>query len=57
MNPQTAVLIVNIINLIIEKGIPAYIEWKDGVSLTEPTLDDFEVLKVQKMSEKEKDNE
>lgn len=57
MNPQTAVLIVNIINLIIEKGIPAYIEWKDGMSLTEPTLEDFDALKVQKMSEKENHHE
>lgn len=52
MDAGTAILIVNMINLIIEKGLPAYIEWQDGVKIENPTLDDFEALKVKKMSEK-----
>jgi hypothetical protein len=45
-------IVLALISLIMEKGIPAYIQWQDGVKLENPTLEDFEALKVKKMSEK-----
>jgi hypothetical protein len=53
MDASTAVIAVNVIELILEKGIPAYMKWQDGMELENPTLADFEALKVKKMSEKE----
>lgn len=52
MDETTAILAINLIDLILTKGIPAYIEWQDGVKLENPTIEDFEKLKVKKMSEK-----
>jgi hypothetical protein len=46
------VLILGIISLIIEKGVPAYLEWQDGMKLENPTVEDIENLKVKKISEK-----
>lgn len=37
-------LILKIIELIISKGVPAYIEWSDGMKLKDPTLEDIEGL-------------
>jgi hypothetical protein len=53
MDAQKAVLIVNLIDLILSKGVPAYMEWQDGVKLENPTIEDFEALKVKTMDEKE----
>jgi hypothetical protein len=53
MDAQTAIIAVNLIDLILTKGIPAYMEWQDGVKLDNPTLADFEALKVKTMDEKE----
>jgi hypothetical protein len=39
-----AMLILAMIELILTKGIPAYIAWKDGVTLEDPTLDDIKAL-------------
>lgn len=52
MNEATAILAINLIDLLITKGIPVYIEWQDGSKLENPTIEDFEKLKVKKMSEK-----
>lgn len=49
MKPE---LILALISLVLEKGLPTYIKWQDGVSLTDPTLDDFENLKVKGMRDK-----
>lgn len=48
-------LLINLIGLILEKGVPAFIKWQDGVELANPTLEDLEALKVKKMSEKNKE--
>lgn len=47
-----AELIVAAISLILEKGIPTYMKWQDGMELTDPTIEDFEKLKVKGMREK-----
>jgi hypothetical protein len=39
-----AMLILAMIELILTKGIPAYIAWKDGVTLEDPTLEDVKAL-------------
>lgn len=52
MDKEKAVLIVSAIDLLLTKGIPTYIEWQDGVKLENPTIEDFEALKVKKMSDK-----
>jgi hypothetical protein len=39
-----AMLILAMIELILTKGIPAYIAWKDGVKLEDPTLEDVKAL-------------
>jgi len=44
MTPQAALIILAIIQLILEKGIPAYLEWSDGMSIKNPTLEDIEKL-------------
>jgi|TARA_Y100000310_G_scaffold182326_1_gene182417 hypothetical protein len=49
---MSASLILAIVSLIFEKGVPDYLEWKDGVKLENPTLKDIEALKVVKMSDK-----
>lgn len=49
---MNAEIILAAIALILEKGIPAYMEWQDGVKLEDPTLEDFENLKVKTMAEK-----
>ena len=46
-------LIIKLIELLIEKGVPAFIEWNDGTQIENPTMEDFEALKVKKMDEKE----
>lgn len=48
---QKAVLIVNLIDLIMTKGIPAYMKWQDGMELKDPTIEDFEALKVTPLPE------
>jgi len=52
MDSTTALIIVNIMNLMVEKGIPAFIEWNDGTALDDPTIEDFEKLKVKTMAGK-----
>jgi hypothetical protein len=47
-----AALILGIVSLIIEKGVPAFLEWQDGTKLEDPTLLDIENLKVVSMSDK-----
>jgi len=54
MNAATALLSLQIIALILEKGVPAYLQWQDGATLTNPTLEDIVALRVKKISEKEK---
>ena len=44
MDPQTALIILKIIELILDKGIPAYMEWSDGMSIKDPPLEDIEKL-------------
>lgn len=51
MSPNTAILIVHLLELILAKGVPAYIEWQDGVYLNNPTAEDFEKLKVEYLEE------
>ena len=48
-----AKLILKMIELLIEKGVPAFIEWNDGTQIENPTVEDFEALKVKKMRDKE----
>lgn len=44
MNEATALIIIKIIELIISKGIPAYMEWADGMAIQNPTIEDIEEL-------------
>lgn len=39
-----ALIILSIIELIITKGIPAYMEWSDGMKIENPSLADIEAL-------------
>jgi len=41
---QTALIILKLIELILSKGVPAYLEWSDGMSIKNPTLEDIEGL-------------
>ena len=52
MEAEKALIILNLMDLIMTKGIPAYIQWQDGVKLENPTIEDFEGLKVKRMSDK-----
>ena len=44
MNAQTALIILKIIELILDKGLPAYIEWSNGMKIENPTLEDIAKL-------------
>lgn len=44
MDPTAALIILKIIELILSKGIPAYMEWADGMKIQNPTLVDIEKL-------------
>ena len=52
MDAQTLLIAVRLLEMVAEKGIPAFIKWQDGTEIDQPTLEDFENLKVKKMSEK-----
>jgi hypothetical protein len=53
MSPELALIAIKILDLVIEKGIPAFIAWNDGTEITDPTADALDALKVKKMSEKQ----
>ncbi len=44
MSKEEAVMILYIMNLIMAKGVPAFIRWKDGTKLEDPTLEEVEAL-------------
>jgi len=44
MDASTATLIIGLIRLLIEKGVPVYMEWADGMELKDPTLEDIQAL-------------
>ena len=53
MDEVNANLLLNAIEILLTRGIPIYMEWANGDKLENPTIEDFEALKVKKMSEKE----
>lgn len=46
---------LRILDMILEKGLPALIKWQDGTVLENPTAEDFENLKVKTFEEKEEE--
>jgi hypothetical protein len=49
---MTPELILAAITLILEKGVPFVMKFNDGTKLENPTIEDFEKLKVKGMREK-----
>lgn len=52
MDSKKAALVLKVFELLLEKGVPAYMKFTDGTTIENPTIEDFEKLKVKKMSEK-----
>ena len=44
MDQTAALIVLKIIELILARGVPAYMEWSNGMSIENPTLENIEGL-------------